>query len=91
MNTHNIGFYEDLTKIIFELSSNMHLISSPALTLIRTGLLILCFYGICLQASMAALVTAIIGIPFPMHSIVSLPDSLIDTRNTEIHVHCTAM
>ena len=28
MSTHNIGFYEDLTKIIFELSSNMHLISS---------------------------------------------------------------
>ena len=26
--THNIGFYEDLTKIIFELSSNTHLISS---------------------------------------------------------------
>ena len=28
MSTHNIGFYEDLTKIIFELSSNSHLISS---------------------------------------------------------------
>ena len=28
MSTHNIAFYEDLTKIIFELSSNMHLISS---------------------------------------------------------------
>ena len=28
MSTNNIGFYEDLTKIIFELSSNMHLISS---------------------------------------------------------------
>ena len=28
MSTHNIGFYEDLTKIIFELSSNAHLISS---------------------------------------------------------------
>ena len=28
MNTHNIGFYEDLTKIIFQLSSNMHFISS---------------------------------------------------------------
>ena len=27
MSTHNLGFYEDLTKIIFELSlSNMHLI-----------------------------------------------------------------
>ena len=28
MSTHNIGFYGDLTKIIFELSSNTHLISS---------------------------------------------------------------
>ena len=28
MSTHNIGFYEDLTEIIFELSSNMHLIFS---------------------------------------------------------------
>ena len=28
MSTHNIGFYEDLTKIIFQLSSNMHIISS---------------------------------------------------------------
>ena len=27
MNIH-IGFYEDLIKIIFQLSSNMHLISS---------------------------------------------------------------
>ena len=32
MSTHNIGFYEDLTKIIFELSSNMHLISSAVKT-----------------------------------------------------------
>ena len=32
MSTHNIGFYEDLTKIIFELSSNTHLISSAGLT-----------------------------------------------------------
>ena len=30
MSTHNIGFYEDLTKIIFELSSNTHLIYSAA-------------------------------------------------------------
>ena len=28
MSTHNIGFYKDLTKIIFELSSNTHFISS---------------------------------------------------------------
>ena len=34
MSTHNIGFYEDLTKVIFELSSNTHLISStvPSMT-----------------------------------------------------------
>ena len=31
MSTHNIGFYEDLTKIIFELSSNTHHISSAGL------------------------------------------------------------
>ena len=36
MSTHNIGFYGDLTKIIFELSSNTHLISSAG---------ILYFYG----------------------------------------------
>ena len=28
MSTYNLGFYEDLTKIIFELSSNTQLISS---------------------------------------------------------------
>ena len=28
MSTHNIGFNENLTKIIFQLSSNKHLISS---------------------------------------------------------------
>ena len=28
MSTHDIGFYEDLTKNFFELSSNTHLISS---------------------------------------------------------------
>ena len=28
MRTHNISFYEDLTKIIFQLSSNTHLFSS---------------------------------------------------------------
>ena len=28
MSTRNIGFYEDLTKIIFELSANTHLIYS---------------------------------------------------------------
>ena len=28
MSTHNIGFYEEMTNIIFKLSSNMHLIAS---------------------------------------------------------------
>ena len=28
MSTHNIGFYEEISKIISYLSSNMHLISS---------------------------------------------------------------
>ena len=32
MSTHNIGFYKHLTKIIFELSSNTHLISSAGFT-----------------------------------------------------------
>ena len=35
MSTHNIGFYEDLTKIIFQLSSTMHLIFSSAKVLIK--------------------------------------------------------
>ena len=36
MSTHNIGFYEDLTKIIFELSSNTRLISTAAIQPIAT-------------------------------------------------------
>ena len=36
MSTHNIGFYEDLTKIIFELSSNTHLISSAKMSNLTT-------------------------------------------------------
>ena len=34
MSTHNIGFYEDLTKLSLnhhQISSNMHLISSAAI------------------------------------------------------------
>ena len=38
MSTQNIGFHEDLTKIIFQLSSNTHLISSSVLnTEMRAG------------------------------------------------------
>ena len=33
MSTHNIGFYEDLTKIILDLSLNTHLISSADLSI----------------------------------------------------------
>ena len=28
MSTHNIGFYEEMSKIITQISSNVHLISS---------------------------------------------------------------
>ena len=41
MSTHNIVFYEDLTKIIFELSSNTHLISSAVLTFFLLYVIIL--------------------------------------------------
>ena len=30
MSTHNIGFHEEISKIIFQLSSNTHFISSSA-------------------------------------------------------------
>ena len=41
MSTHNIGFYEDLTKLTFKISSNTHLISSsgPDWKLPKTGFL----------------------------------------------------
>ena len=35
MSTLNIGFYEDLTKIIFKLSSNTHLISSSEIAILN--------------------------------------------------------
>ena len=38
MSTHNIGFYEEISKIIPKLSSNMHLISSTALGHTETDL-----------------------------------------------------
>ena len=38
MSTHNIDFYEDLTKIIFELSSNTHLISLHQMSAFNTCL-----------------------------------------------------
>ena len=31
MSTHNIGFYEEISKIITKLSSNTHLISSAGI------------------------------------------------------------
>ena len=39
MSTHNIGFYEDLTKIIFELSSNTDLISSAEIGMAKISLI----------------------------------------------------
>ena len=45
MSTHNIGFYEDLTKIIFELSSNTHLISSAEYMLTALANTLLFFVG----------------------------------------------
>ena len=36
MSTHNIGFYEDLTKIIFGISINTHLISSAGVSVFVT-------------------------------------------------------
>ena len=36
MSTHNIGFYEDLTKIIFESSSNTHLTSSAVCVMLQS-------------------------------------------------------
>ena len=41
MNTHNIGFNEYLTKIIFHLSSNTHLISSSWLVYVPNDDLVL--------------------------------------------------
>ena len=35
MSTNNIGFDEDLTKNIFELSSNTHLISSAGFGFVK--------------------------------------------------------
>ena len=43
MSTHNIRFYEDLTKIIFQLSSNTHLI-------ISSSVLLLCLMDISLHS-----------------------------------------
>ena len=34
MSTLNIGFYEELTQIIFQLSSNMQLISSSVAVIV---------------------------------------------------------
>ena len=45
MSTHNIGFYEDLTKIIFELSSNTHLISSAGRPFLFTALVVCLWFA----------------------------------------------
>ena len=38
MSTHNIGFYEEISKIISELSSSTHLISSSVGSKIGTNI-----------------------------------------------------
>ena len=46
MSTHNIGFYEDLTKFFFESSSNTHLIritSAGCVTDVVPFMIHLCF------------------------------------------------
>ena len=55
MSTHNIGFYEDLTKIIFELSSNIIKYApyffAGLMSLFKGGL---CFFAMCFQSSKPA-------------------------------------
>ena len=46
MSTRNICFYEDLTKIIFELSSNTHLISSAEVCLEDTWHSMTCAFNV---------------------------------------------
>ena len=59
MSTHNIGFYEDLTKIIFQLSSNTHLISSSSLcVIIKVNVWLIAF--VCLNTMFKAPVNNII-------------------------------
>ena len=41
MSIHNIGFYEDLTSIIFELSSNTHLISSAVIIMKHVSVILI--------------------------------------------------
>ena len=41
MSTHNIGFYEDLTKLIFQLLSNTHLMIS--LLLSEADMVLICW------------------------------------------------
>ena len=56
MSTKNIGFYEDLTKIIFQLSSNVHLTSSVQCALlfqfqVKIGLVLKIIFVFILVAS----------------------------------------
>ena len=37
MSTHNIGFYAEISKIITQISSNMHLISTAAIIYLESG------------------------------------------------------
>ena len=60
MSTHNIGLYEDLTKIICELSSNMHLIMPPTLK----KLMGLIAFGACVGGCVHGCVGAWVGHTF---------------------------
>ena len=51
MSTHNIGFYEDLKKIIFQLSSNTHLISSSEHECHLVGLVTMWFTDILIKVN----------------------------------------
>ena len=49
MSTHNIGFSEELTNIIFKLSSNTHIISLSGLNYYRNESYV-CGYNQCVNS-----------------------------------------
>ena len=44
MSTHNIGFYEEMAKIIFQLSSNTHFICSSVFGILLKFFAFHCFF-----------------------------------------------
>ena len=75
MSTHNIGFYEDLTKIIFELSSNTHLISSA-------GCLVFSFYNRKLQNFIRCLISTQADCMLPGHKFSKSPNKMVEVGFT---------